>query len=292
VGNSPAATPVLDSGSCGRNPEVNAHEDGDLATLDDHEVLPQIEFDDDALEGILTVAISGNDTLPGSAVRIQRDFDVPKAMGREATTLAALNAQGIHHPSLLGPSVQQGWLMASTQEETPWVEGRVEEKVWQDVDSVVQQRARDTLIPIPKRLDEEYRTLLAATEADWKRGTIQEIGCRLCRGARFKSWDRFKRHCNTTEAHPLRIGFCNRCGAFFSRSDSLRRHRTNPPIQCRNARPEKAAQKRRLTEKAHKEFKERLKHCGKTGEEVGWHFAHFIKTMYPESSKKRTKRKE
>lgn len=292
MGNSPAATPVLDPGSCGRHHEADAHDNGTLAAFDNHEVLPQIGFDDDALEGILTVAISGNDTLPGSVVRIQRDLEASKAMGRETTMLAASNAQEMHHPSQLGPSIQQGWLMASTQEETPWVEGSVEEKVWQDVDSVVQQRAKDNLIPIPNNLDDEYRALLAATEADWKRGTIQEIRCRLCRGARFKTWDRFKRHCNTKEAHPLKIAFCSRCGVFFSRSDSLRRHRNNPPIQCRNARPEKAAEKRRLTEKAHKEFKERLKHCAKTGEEVGWHFAHFIKTMYPESSKKRTRSKE
>lgn len=283
---------MLYSGSCRRHHEAEAYGNRNLAALDNHEVLPQIGFDGDTLDGILKVAGSGNDTVSESVVRIQWELNAPKAMGRETTTLAALNAQGMHHPSLLGPSVQQGWLMASTQEEAPCVEGRVEENAWQDVDSVVPQRARDALIPIPKNLDEEYRALLAATEGDWKCGTIQEIRCRLCCGKRIKTWDRFKRHCNTTEAHPLRIGFCNRCGAFFSRSDSLRRHRTNPPIQCRNARPEKAAEKRRLTEKAHKEFKERLKHCGKTGEEVGWHFAHFIKTMYPESSKKRTRSKE
>src|SRR5260221_4509173 len=144
VGNSPAATPVLDSGSCGHHHEAEAYGNGNLAALDNHEVLPQIGSDGDTLDGILKVATSGNDSLPETVVRIQRDwYDAPKPMGHETKTLAAPNAQGMHHPSLLGPSVQQGWLMASTQEETPWVEGRVEEKVWQDVDSVVKQRAKE-----------------------------------------------------------------------------------------------------------------------------------------------------
>lgn len=294
VGNGLTVIPILDLGFRKCRHGTEAHGNGNTAVLGGHEVLPQKRSDGGELDGVLMVAVSGNDTLHESVARTQRDRMAPKAMGHETKTLAALNAHGMHYPSLLGPSIQQGWLMAYVQNETPWVEGRVEKKGSQDIDGVpvMQQWAKNIPIPIPKNLDEEFRTLLAATEADWKSETIQRIMCRLCRGARFKTWDRFKRHCNTTEAHPLNIAFCNRCGDFFSRSDSLRRHRDKPPFQCRNARPEKAEEKRRVTEKAHKEFKERLKHCGKTGEEVGGNFAHIIKMIYPESSKKRTRSKE
>jgi hypothetical protein len=282
---------MLDLGFYKRHHGTKAHGDGNKAALEYHEVSPQKRSNGDGLGGALMVAVSGNDTLHESVARPQWNVRTPKAKGHETKTLAALNAQGMHHPSLLGPSIQQGRLVAYAQEETSWVEGKVEKKTWQDIDDKVplmRQRAKGNPIPIPKNLDEEYRTLLVATETDRKRGTMQGIMCQICRGTRFKTWDHFKRHCNTAEAHPLKIAFCNRCGDFFSRSDSLRRHRNKPPFQCRNTRPEKAKDKRRVTEKAHKEFKERLKHCGKTGEEVGGHFAHVIKTIYPESSKKRT----
>jgi len=147
--------------------------------------------------------------------------------------------------------------------------------------------AKGNPIQIPKNLDECYRTLLAATEADWESGTLQVIMCRLCLGTGFKTWDHFKRHCDTAETHPLKIAFCERCGDFFARRDSLRRHRNKPPLQCRNAKPEKTEQKRRATEKAHKELKEKLERGRKTGEDVGIHFAQFIKNMFPKSSKKR-----
>ena len=294
VGNGLAVTPIPDLGFRKCRHGTEAHGNGNTAVLEGYEVLPQKWPNGGDLDGVPMVAVSGNDTLHESVARTQRNKWAPKAMGRETETLAALNTHGMRHPSLLGPSIQQGWLMAYAQNETPWDEGRVEKKGSKDIDGVpvMQQWAKNISIPIPKNLDEEFRTLLAATEADWKSETIQRIMCRLCREARFKTWDRFKRHCNTTEAHPLKIAFCNRCGDFFSRSDSLRRHRDKPPFQCRNAMPEKAEEKRRVTEKAHKEFKERLKHCGKTGEEVGGSFAHIIKMIYPDSSKKRTGSKE
>ena len=174
-------------------------------------------------------------------------------------------------------------MMASAQEKTRWIEGRMER-----TEGDAWQGANENPIPIPTNLDKGYRILLAATEADWKNGTIQGIMCRLCLGSRFKTWEHFKRHCDTAETHPMKIAFCDRCGDFFARSDSLARHRNKPPLQCRNARPENTEEKRRATEKAHKEFKEKMECCRKTGEEVGMHFAQVIKKMFPESSKKRT----
>lgn len=152
----------------------------------------------------------------------------------------------------------------------------------------MQPQAENNLIPIPKNLRKGYRALLEATEDDWERGTIRGIMCRLCPGTAFGTWLRFKRHCDTTESHPLKIAFCNCCGDFFARSDVLKRHISKPPPGCRNTEPEIAEGKKRETERIHKKFKEMLVSSMDIGEEVGMHFAKVIKSMYPESSKKRT----
>jgi hypothetical protein len=41
----------------------------------------------------------------------------------------------------------------------------------------------------------------------------------------------FKRHSETAEVHPLKIYFCDDCGDFFARSDSLKRHREHLPAE-------------------------------------------------------------
>ena len=174
----------------------------------------------------------------------------------------------------------------------PRVEGSVEEDAPQHVDRVVQQQAGNKSIPIPDDLSEGYRTLLATTEADWEHRTVQGIMCRVCLGHGFKNWRRSKRHCDTAEAHPLTIAFCHRCGDFFARRDALDRHHKKSPRNCRNAKSDMAKRKRRETEKVHKDLMERLERCAKTGEEVGMHFAEVIKSLYPESSKKRTGRRK
>jgi hypothetical protein len=141
---------------------------------------------------------------------------------------------------------------------------------------------------IPKTFKAGHKALLVATQADWDRGAIQDIKCRLCPDTRLKTWEDFKRHCDTMEAHPLKIAFCNFCGDFFARVDSLERHCKNRPPECRDATPEKASAKRVETQKAHVEFTERLEVFLRTGEGIGKPFSQIIKDMYPGSSKKRT----
>jgi hypothetical protein len=138
----------------------------------------------------------------------------------------------------------------------------------------------------PRTFKVAHQALLAATQADWDRGTIREIRCRLCPDTKLKSWEEFKRHCDTKEAHPLKISFCDHCGDFFARGDSLERHRKNPPQECRRVTPDKAEAKRRETEEAHKEFTVRLKEFWRTGEGIGKPFSQLIKDKYPDSSKK------
>ena len=171
------------------------------------------------------------------------------------------------------------------EHQLPRVEERVEE-VSHHMASTEKQEGH--LFEIPSDF-EEFRMLLAATEADWTRRAVDEIKCRLCPTSGFSKWDNFRRHCKTTEAHPLEVSFCEHCGDFFARSDSLRRHLKQPPAECLEVTPEKAEEKRRETERVHGDFIGRVERSLMTGEEIGVPFAQIIKQMYPESSKKRTR---
>ena len=139
---------------------------------------------------------------------------------------------------------------------------------------------------IPKGLDKRHRCLLAATSAELARGVIPAVKCQLCPDADFSNWEDFKRHCDYMEAHPLNISFCNSCGDFFARPDSLRRHCRNRPPECLVVSREEAEAKRRETERVHEEFKVKLEHRLRTGEQIWEPFAQVIKEMFPKSSKR------
>jgi hypothetical protein len=70
------------------------------------------------------------------------------------------------------------------------------------------------------------RLLLQASEAELACGAVQTIKCRFFPDT--KLFEEFKRRCKTTETHPPEIHFCGRCGGFFVRGDSLKRHRRKP----------------------------------------------------------------
>ena len=227
-----------------------------------------------------------------------------KAVGRGAGRLTAPNTQGVYHLSLKGPSVQQGAMSTIAQEQPPWVEGSVEVAAWHDIGMVQEQGvaisadsgepepavvAESPPFQIPKRLDERDRAMLAATAADWARGSVPVIKCRLCPGTDFSKWDAFTRHAKAAEAHPYRISYCDSCGDYFARSDSLKRHRKNRPSECREVRPEIAKEKRRATATAHEDFLEREAHCLRTGERLETPCSEIVKTMYPGSSKRRSR---
>ena len=233
---SPAVTSMLNSDLLRCHHDTEIHGDANADVLNGYDVLPQKGFD----EG---TALTVNDAF---VVRVPKKQDKrSKAARHGAKTPMTSDAQGMFYPALLGPSFQQGHSVTSAQGQTTWVEGKVEEKAWQPKDSVEQLRAKDNLIPIPNSLEKGYRTLLAATEADWERGSIQRIMCQLCLGVGFKTWESFKHHCDTTESHPLKITFCHSCGDFFARRDSLKRHRSKPPPpvpQCQTGEgPRKAS---------------------------------------------------
>ena len=214
---------------------------------------------------------------------------ISKEAGHGAELLMAPNAQGMYHHSSLGPSFQQDWVETTVQgQQPPWVEERVEEEVLHRIGSIILQQAEEEPIQMSREFGKGYKTLLSATETEWEHKAVSKIRYRLCPKAEFRAWGNFKRHCDMAEAHPLKISFCEDCGDFFARSDSLERHRKSPPDECLNVAPERAEVKRQETERVHKEFMETLERSMGTGEEIGMPFAQIIKSMFPESSKKRS----
>ena len=281
----PSATTAL-----GKRRHDEAH--GDEET-DNRDTLPQKRVRGGQANGILKAARSATRTRHKPVARIPKTkINVePKQAGRGAERLTIPSSLGIHRQSLLGPSLQQGWAEEAEDGQLIWVEGSVEDVV-RGIDSMVKQQQQqaeeeEEYFEIPKHLKTVYQALLAATQADWERGAVREIKCRLCPGTKFNKWGGFKRHCDCTETHPLKIYFCEHCGDYFARSDSCQRHCENRPPECLRATPEKAEAKRRATEREHDAFIRRLKGYLTTGEDVGKPFSKAIKDVYPDSSKKR-----
>jgi hypothetical protein len=290
------AAPETSAPALGKRRRDESHGDSDKvpAVVDSHEMPPQIRVRGGKANGILKTAQSATTTRQMSATRIPktRINSEPKQPVRGAERLASPDSQGLHRRSLLGPSVQQGWAEEAADGQLIWVEGSVEETVHRIDDAVQQQQQEEgqqQLFEIPKDLKTGHRALLLATPAKMARGTIREIRCRLCTKAKFEKWGAFKRHCDTAEAHPLKIYFCETCGMHFARSDSRQRHHDKQFSECLLTRPEEADEKRRQTQREHVEFLRRLKghSTGSTGEEeIRKPFWKTIKDMFPGSSKK------
>ena len=212
--------------------------------------------------------------------------EISKETGRGVERLTTPYVQGVSHHSLLGLSFQQGWVVTTVQgQQLPGVEESVEEAHQM---ASTEQQEEGHRFKIPSDF-EGFSILLAATEVDWACRAVDKIKCRLCPNSVFSKWEDFKRHCRTAEAHPLEISFCEHCGDFFARSDSLRRHLKQPPAECLEVTPEKAEEKCRETEREHGDFIGRVERSLTTGEDIGAPFAQIIKQMYPCSSKKRTR---
>ena len=213
----------------------------------------------------------------------------PKAAGRGAERLATPSAHGFYRQSSLGPSFQQGCPVEPAHGKPSWVEGSVDGQAEHSIDSAIRQQQQEAtrLFKIPPRLKPMYRMLLLSSLDDLARNAVKTIECRLCPGTGLENFEQFKRHCRTAEAHPLKILFCNRCGDFFARCDSLKRHNILPPAECRKVTLEEAAEKRRATKEEHKQFIRRLRHSLTTGGVIGRSFSEIIKEKYPGSSKKR-----
>ena len=287
----PAATvvPTVALGKRRREAE-EPHGDEDPVGIDTPEIPPPKRARGGSANGILKTARSTARTSHKTVARTQKTKidGKPKEAGRGAERLATPNAQGIYHQSSLGP-LQQGWVEEAANGTLIWVAGRVDETVVQHSDSAVQQQQQQdeeenkSMIHIPRKFKPVHMALLR----DLKDGMVPEIRCRLCPETELKSWEEYKRHCDTNEAHPQKLSFCDTCGDHFARGDSLGRHRQKPPPECKKVKPEMAAEKRRETQLAHDRFLKTLEECLRTGENIVTPFSQIIKGKYPESSKKR-----
>ena len=269
-----------------------------VAPIDEHQAPPQKRGRGWQAEGILKTERSAARTRHKPVARIPktRINGEPKEVGRGAERLATPNTQGFPHRPWQGPSSQQGrggqtvdgvliWVEGSVEEE-PVHQGPVEEQQQQQRQQ--EEEAEPKYHKFPIKLKMGCKALLAAMQADRERGSVREIKCRRCPDTTFKTWNDYKRHCDTKEKHPLTIYFCDNCGDFFARTDSLDRHRKHPPAECISVTRAKADEKRRETQRMHDQFIARLREFLRTGEEYAEvPFSQAIKEKYPESSKKR-----
>ena len=76
------------------------------------------------------------------------------------------------------------------------------------------------------------------------------------------------------------LGICLGMQLLFARSEE-------GETECLGILPEKANEKRRMTQDIHDEFIANLERCWGTGEDIGMPFSQMIKNKYPDSSKKR-----
>jgi hypothetical protein len=217
--------------------------------------------------------------------------DKPKEVGRGAERLATPSSKGVYHRSLPGPSSQRDWSVDAADGTPTWVEGSVDEEAVHHTDKTVKQQDEKAtgLFYIPRIFKPEQWLLLQTTEADIARGAVEAIKCRLCPKAQLKNFEEFKRHCRTSEMHPSApLHFCKRCGDFFARQDSQKRHVAQPPPECRRVTPARAAEKRQRTLDEHYDFVQQMGDALRAGQEIPMGFAVMMKGIYPESSKKRT----
>jgi hypothetical protein len=250
-----------------------------------------------AVSGVLGAAGSMSRAHHKSATRTPEGINSKsEAVRRGAGKLAAPNACEVYYQSPLGSSVQRVLMGTIAQGKLPRYEGSEDGLTEQYTSSAVEQQdtainakngeREDEAFRIPKRLSERHRGFLRATSDDWERRAVGMLRCRLCPSAAFGNWEDFKRHCDFSEAHPLKIMFCEHCGDFFARMDSLKRHQASRPPECLSVTPTEAEAKRRATNNVYKTFKNKLEDYLKDDEEIGTPFAHIIKEMFPSSSKR------
>ncbi|KAH8992851.1 hypothetical protein EDB86DRAFT_2931241 [Lactarius hatsudake] len=171
------------------------------------------------------------------------------------------------------------------QGQPSWTEEREQETRYdttQQIDQRDPEIAEDPEGPhaIPKTLTVWQRLLLQATQADVERGVVSIIKCRLYLG------HAFYRHCRDCEEHPAEIKCCERCGIYFGRQDSMKRHHDSATKACCETTPGEAAWRKYKAIQLLADFQARVEYCLRTGEELGPKFAAIARAELPSRSKK------
>lgn len=238
---------------------------------------------------------------PSPATRTQQaKNDKSKEVVRGAK-LTRSTSQEVYHRTLPGHSASQeltGIPAASWIEERELggMQGSVgseELKQIEQHDAESDRPGGEELFKIPARLTERQHLLLQITQVDLERQAVEDIRCKLCPNTRLSGWDNFEKHCDTSEEHPCALLFCDRCGVYFGRKDSHRRHVETVTKACRDTTEDHAASRRQVTEQLFKDFNVKLDQCLRTGEDVGKCFAEIVNLngILQSSSKKKSKRR-
>ena len=257
--------------------------------------------DEPATIGVLEAEGTTNTTGHNSAVKGPAEINTTsKAVECRAGVPMITIAQGGSGRLPQVPSIQRESTGTSAQEMLPLVGESTQGETWAQRDSVARQEeeevhsveggqlglTKDDIIDNVKQFDEYYMPFLEATSEDFAQGFLYVLKCKLCPRADFRTWDNFVRHCKTAEAHPLKIFFCERCGTFFARHESLKLHREKLLSACVSFPPPDAEDKRKETKRIHEEFKKNLKNYLETNEGNWKPFAQIVKEKYPKSSKR------
>ncbi len=245
-----------------------------------------------------TESTKGTRRSPATRTR-QNSNGKSKAAGRGAERLASTTAQGVYHRPLPGLSVPQGSVGTLEQEKPSWIEEREQVESRYDTGSSAPLQSAgnaedgEDLHKIPGNLTERERSMLQMTQADEERGAVGVIKCRLCPKPQFSTWVTFQRHCKSCEKHPSELRFCAKCGDYFGRPDSGVRHKDKKYQEaCLNTSQEEAREKTQKVERLLEAFEARLKHCLRTGEEIGPRFSDVMSKKLTNTSKKVSKTEE
>ncbi len=159
--------------------------------------------------------------------------------------------------------------------------------------SVDNAEDREDLHKIPVNLSARERLMLQTTQADEERGAVRVIKCRLCPKPRFSMRVTFQCHCKSCEKHLSDLRFCPKCGDYFGRADSGIRHKDKKHQEaCLNTSQDEAREKRQKVERLLEAFEARLKHCLRSGEDIGPRFSDVMTKKLTNTSKKVSKTEE
>ena len=222
-----------------------------------------------------------------------------EATRRGAEMLAAPIAHEVYHQFLPGPSVQEGWMGTTAQDQLAWIEGSEgcvtlnftgdgvgQLDVVTTAGDVEGDDAEEDGFRIPENLTDRQLMLLKTTPDERARGVVRALKCVLCPKSGFGKWVSFTRHCDQTEAHPEAVPFCRFCGDFFGRPDARDRHEQKETQACRSVSPAKAEEKRRVTSRLFEEHQREVDAYLRFGGKAVEPFARKVMRLYPDSSKR------
>ena len=134
--------------------------------------------------------------------------------------------------------------------------------------------------------------MLQTAKDDVECGAVRAIKCKLCPAAELRSWPCFRRHCNTSEDHPVELTFCDQCGDYLGRRDSEKRHKGKRHQEgCRTTPRDQAEWKKKTAKRLFEDFNAKMENCLRTGEDLGPRFAAITQAKVPMTSRKVFKHK-